>query len=244
MPLGIVVLPSLAQQAALGQLDAFAALISRAVRLTLFVMLPVTGISIVLRHEIVGVLFGYSRFDAAALDLIAATLLTFLLGLTAHALIAILARAFYARHDTRRPGRGGDPRRRRELDPGRCLRRPPRPARARPGDRGRPRGSRRSPCSSCSGGRCPSSRSGRCCRSESAPWRSRSAGPSRRPVSLAGLDLALGPDPGRSGLVVRIVVVGLVWLLTSAAVAVVLRIAELPAMIGLMLDLIRRRRPA
>src|SRR6185369_9175308 len=57
-------------------------------------------ISIVLRHEIVGVLFGYSRFDAAALDLTAATLLTFLTGLTAHALIAILARAFYARQDT------------------------------------------------------------------------------------------------------------------------------------------------
>jgi hypothetical protein len=35
-----------------------------------------------------------------------------------------------------------------------------------------------------------------------------------------------------------------VWLLTSAAIAVVLRIAELPSMIGLMVDLIRRPRQA
>src|SRR5204863_4283860 len=96
VPLGIVVLPSLSREAAVGRHEEFAALMSRAIRLILFVMLPITGISIVLRHEIVGVLFGYSRFDAAALALTAATLLAFLTGLTAHALIAILARAFYA----------------------------------------------------------------------------------------------------------------------------------------------------
>jgi hypothetical protein len=39
-------------------------------------------------------------------------------------------------------------------------------------------------------------------------------------------------------------VVGVVWVLTSAAAAAVLRIAELPAMIALMLDLVRRPRGA
>jgi len=71
VPLGIVVLPSLSSLAAVGELRQFAGLISRAVRLTIFVMLPITGIAIVLRQEIVNVLFGYSRFDDAALKLIA-----------------------------------------------------------------------------------------------------------------------------------------------------------------------------
>ena len=43
---------------------------------------------------------------------------------------------------------------------------------------------------------------------------------------------------------IRIAVVGVVWLLTSAAVALVLRIGELSSIIGLMLDLIRRPRQA
>jgi hypothetical protein len=61
---------------------------------------------------------------------------------------------------------------------------------------------------------------------------------------LAGLTLATGTDPGRIGLVMRIAIVGVVWLLTSAAVALVLRIGELSSIIGLMLDLIRRPRRA
>ena len=60
----------------------------------------------------------------------------------------------------------------------------------------------------------------------------------------AGLGLALGADVSRFGLVVRIVVAGVVWLLTSTAIAAVLRIGELTSMIGLMADLIRRPRRA
>jgi hypothetical protein len=44
--------------------------------------------------------------------------------------------------------------------------------------------------------------------------------------------------------VLRMTVVGLVWLVTSGAAAVLLRIGELNAIIGLMLDLLRRPRPA
>ena len=61
---------------------------------------------------------------------------------------------------------------------------------------------------------------------------------------LEGLRLALGDDPDRIGLVVRMTIVGVVWLLTSAVASLVLRIGELPSIIGLMLDLIRRPRPA
>ena len=107
VPLGVVVFPALSREAALGRAEEFAALLSRAVRLLLFVMLPITGIGIVLRREVTELLFGYGRFDAAAIDLTAATLFTFMFGAAAHALIAVLARAFYARQDTRTPVAAG-----------------------------------------------------------------------------------------------------------------------------------------
>jgi len=243
MPLGIVVLPSLSREAALGRLDEFAALVSRAVRLTLFVMLPLTGISIVLRNEVVGVLFGGSRFDRGALDLIAATLLTFLLGLTAHALISILARAFYARHDTRTPVAAAIL----AVVINSTL------AAVFAGPFGLP---------------------GLGLAIAIAAWVETimllivlrwslpqlafrpllSLGIRSLAVAIggslaaagvgAGLTLAMGSDPGRLGLVIRIVIVGTLWLMTSAAIATMLRIAELPAMIGLMADLIRRPRRA
>lgn len=243
VPLGIVVLPSLAQQAALGQLEDFAALISRAIRLTLFVMLPVTGLSIVLRHEIVSVLFGYSKFDAASLDLIAATLLTFLIGLTAHALIAILARAFYARQDTRTPVAAAIL----AVVINSTL------AGVFAGQLGLP---------------------GLGLAIAIAAWtetvvllvllqrslhqlafrpllslgiRSLAvtvAGSLAAAGVLAGLTLAMGANAGRLDLVIRMIVVGIVWLLTSAALALVLRIGELPSIIGLMLDLLHRPRRA
>jgi putative peptidoglycan lipid II flippase len=239
VPLGIVVLPSLAQHVALARLDDFAALISRAIRLTLFVMLPVTGISIVLCNEIVGILFGSSKFDTAALNLIAATLLTFLVGLTAHALIAILARAFYARQDTRTPVGAAIL----AVAINSTL------AGVLAGPLGLP---------------------GLGLAIAIAAWvetivllvlleRSLPELAFRPLLSLgvrslvvmilgslaaagvlAGLTLATGTDPGRIGLIIRIAIVGVVWLLTSAAVALVLRIGELSSIIGLMLDLIRR----
>ena len=243
VPLGIVVLPSLASLAAVGQLDAFAGLMSRAIRLTLYVMLPVTGIAIVLRHEIVNVLFGYSRFDSAALDLIAATLVAFLLGLTAHALIAILARAFYARHDTRTPVAAAIL----AVVINSSL------AGVLAGPLGLPGLGlaiaiaawvetilllvllRRS---------LPELAFGPIVSLGVRSLVVTIAGSLAAAGVQAGLTLAMGTDPGRSGLIVRAVVVGFVWLLTSAAASVVLRIGELTSIIALMSDLLRRPRRA
>ncbi|MBA2720946.1 MAG: murein biosynthesis integral membrane protein MurJ [Chloroflexi bacterium] len=243
VPLGVVVLPSLSREAAIGRIDEFAALMSQAIRLILFVMLPVTAISIVLRNELVRVLFGYSQFDDAALDLIASTLLTFLVGLTAHALIAVLARAFYARQDTRTPVAAAIF----AVVVNSIL------AFVLIGPMGLP---------------------GLGLAIAIAAWleaivllvlirrtlpelafrpllslgvRSLAvaiAGGAAAGGVLAGLSLASGADPSRLDLVVRIVVIGIVWLLTSAAVATLLRIAELRAIIGLMFDLLRRPRRA
>ncbi len=103
VPLGIVLLPSLSREATVGREAEFTALLTRAIRLLLYVMIPIAVLTAVLRHELVGVLFGGGKIGAADLDRIATTLLWFLTGLAAHALIAVLARAFYARQDTSTP---------------------------------------------------------------------------------------------------------------------------------------------
>jgi putative peptidoglycan lipid II flippase len=99
----VVVFPSLSREVAMGRVTEYVALLTRALRLLLYVMFPIGGLLAILRRQVVTLLFGYGRFDAAAIDLTANTLLFFLAGLAAHALIAVLARAFYARQDTRTP---------------------------------------------------------------------------------------------------------------------------------------------
>jgi putative peptidoglycan lipid II flippase len=243
VPLGIVVLPSLSREAALGRLDEFAALVSRAIRLLLFVMLPITGIAMVLRNEVVELLFGYGRFGAAAIELTAATLLTFLIGLAAHALIAVLARAFYARQDTRTPVAAAIL----AVVVNSTL------AGVLVGPLGLP---------------------GLGLAIAIAAWLETivlfvllkrglpelairpilalgirslvvAVGGSLAAAGVvAGLRLALEPDTTLASLLLRIVAGGGTWLVTSAAIAAVLRIGELPSMIGLMADLIRRPRRA
>ncbi len=103
VPLGIVLLPSLSRAAVVGRELEFAELLTKAIRLLLYVMIPIAGLVAVLRRPFIDILFGGGKVGDADLDLIAATLLWFLTGLAAHALIAVLARAFYARQDTRTP---------------------------------------------------------------------------------------------------------------------------------------------
>ncbi len=103
VPLGVIVFPSMARELAKGSTADYVRLLTRALRLIIFVMVPIMGLAMVLRDPIVTILFGYGRFDDRAIALTADTLLFFLAGLAAHASIAILARAFYARRDTRTP---------------------------------------------------------------------------------------------------------------------------------------------
>jgi putative peptidoglycan lipid II flippase len=103
VPLGIVLLPSLSRDAAVGREAEFAHLLTRSIRLILFVMIPIAGLLAVLNDRVVNLLFGGGQIVARDLALIAETLSWFLIGLAAHALIAVLARAFYARQDTRTP---------------------------------------------------------------------------------------------------------------------------------------------
>jgi len=58
---------------------------------------------VVLRRPIVNLLFQYGAFDAEARELTQAAFLFYSLGLAGHALIQILARAYYASRDTTTP---------------------------------------------------------------------------------------------------------------------------------------------
>jgi putative peptidoglycan lipid II flippase len=86
-----------------GREASFASLLTRALRLLIYVMVPIAVLTAVIRQPVVEILFGSGRIRPADLDLIAVTLTAFLIGLTAHAMIAVLARAFYARQDTATP---------------------------------------------------------------------------------------------------------------------------------------------
>jgi putative peptidoglycan lipid II flippase len=101
VPLGVVLFPSLSREVASGRHAAFIGLLGQALRLIAFVMLPVAVLTALVRVEVVALLFG--SFTPAAITLTAETLLAFLVGLVAHALIAVLARAFYAHQDTVTP---------------------------------------------------------------------------------------------------------------------------------------------
>jgi putative peptidoglycan lipid II flippase len=103
VPLGVVLLPSMSRAMALGDSGQYARLIVRAMRLLLYVMLFLTAMTIVLREQVVTLLFDYGNFSGEAVDLTAQTLLFFALGLAGHAMIVVLARAFYADKDTRTP---------------------------------------------------------------------------------------------------------------------------------------------
>ncbi len=101
-PLGVVLLPALSRAIAGGSVGEFGRLIVRSMRLMLWIMFFVTAIGIVVRRQAVSLLFDYG-LDERAISLTSDTLSFLLLGLAAHALVIIFARAFYSGHDTRTP---------------------------------------------------------------------------------------------------------------------------------------------
>ena len=102
LPIGIVLLPSMSRALAAGREAEFGSMVVQALRLLLWLMAFVAAVGIVAREEIVDLLFGWG-FDEAALAATAAALGIFLLGLPAHSMNVILARAFYSGKDTITP---------------------------------------------------------------------------------------------------------------------------------------------
>jgi putative peptidoglycan lipid II flippase len=103
VPLGIVALPTLSRDLDRGAVDEFSTLMTRAIRLILFLILPLVGLGIALRVPASTLLFEHGKFTADGVQLVAGTLLVLLLALPGEGLNTILVRAFYADKDTRTP---------------------------------------------------------------------------------------------------------------------------------------------
>jgi putative peptidoglycan lipid II flippase len=103
VPLGIVALPTLSRDLARGAVDEFNALMGRALRLILFLVLPLVALGMALRVPAITLLFEHGKFTGEGVALVASTLLILLLALPGEGLNTILVRAFYANRDTRTP---------------------------------------------------------------------------------------------------------------------------------------------
>ena len=110
LPLGVfsiaisnAVFPTLTRYAAQGRSAAMRDALEQAIRWIVFLTLPTAIVMIVLRRPIVHLLFQYGQFGEAAREATSLAFLFYSLGLAGHALVQILARAFYATKDTSTP---------------------------------------------------------------------------------------------------------------------------------------------
>jgi putative peptidoglycan lipid II flippase len=103
VPLGIVLLPPLSQAIAKGDRERFSRLVDQALRLTLYVVVPLTGLMLVLATPTLTLLFQHGALTPEATSIAVPVFLVFLLGLVAHVMISLLAPIFYAGKDTRTP---------------------------------------------------------------------------------------------------------------------------------------------
>ena len=110
LPLGVfsiaisaAVFPTLSHYASLGLQAKMRDILQQAIRWILFLTLPTVVMMIVLRRPIVNLLFQYGQFGREAREATQEAFLFYSLGLAGHALIQILARAYYASKDTKTP---------------------------------------------------------------------------------------------------------------------------------------------
>ena len=95
--------PTFADQYSRGQLQQLRSSLAATVRSILFIAIPAAVGLLVLREPIIQLLFERGQFTEASTELVAAALGAFALGLIGHSGVEILARAFYALHDTKTP---------------------------------------------------------------------------------------------------------------------------------------------
>ena len=110
LPLGVfsiaisaAIFPTLSHFASLGQVNRMRDAVQQGIRWILFLTLPTAILMIVLRRPIVNLLFQYGNFGPDERELTQAAFLFYSLGLAGHALIQILARAYFAARDTTTP---------------------------------------------------------------------------------------------------------------------------------------------
>lgn len=101
--IAIAAMPTLSAQFARGQLGELRSSLAAALRGVLLLSIPASAGLIILRKPIVALLYQRGEFTSYSTELVAWALLWFAAGLVAHAVVEILARAFYSLHDTKTP---------------------------------------------------------------------------------------------------------------------------------------------
>jgi putative peptidoglycan lipid II flippase len=96
-------LPTLSAQFAQDKLEDLRASLAASLRGILLLAIPASIGMILLREPIVALMLQYGKFTEASTQLISWALLWYSAGLVGHCVVEILARAFYAMHDTKTP---------------------------------------------------------------------------------------------------------------------------------------------
>jgi putative peptidoglycan lipid II flippase len=99
----VAVFPTLSAHASNKNMNDFVQTLATTIKQVLFLMIPLTALFLVLRAQIVRVVVGAGAFDWAATIATADTLAFFALTFIPQALVFILARAYFAIHDTITP---------------------------------------------------------------------------------------------------------------------------------------------
>lgn len=103
MSIVTVMFPNLAKHAARNEHEAFTASLSIALRIIIFVTVPIMFVLVVFNHSIVEILLQRGAFDGSATEATAIALFFFSFGMLGMALLDMLNRAFYAYQETRVP---------------------------------------------------------------------------------------------------------------------------------------------
>ena len=96
-------MPTFAAQYALGKLNEVRNSLSASIRGVLLLSVPAAVGLIILRVPLITLLYQRGEFDARSTKIVAWALLWYAVGLVGHSVMEILARAFYALHDTKTP---------------------------------------------------------------------------------------------------------------------------------------------
>lgn len=103
LAIAVATFPTMTEQAALKRWDDFRQTVSNAIRMVIFITLPISVGMIVLRFPLIRVLFEHGEFTANNTLTMAIPLFYFSIGISSQAVIQILPRAFYALQDTWTP---------------------------------------------------------------------------------------------------------------------------------------------
>lgn len=103
LAIGVAIFPTISEQAALKKAQDFLETVSGAIRLIIYITVPISVGMVVLRFPLIRVLFEHGKFKPLDTEITAVPLFYFALGITAQAIIQILPRAFYALQNTWMP---------------------------------------------------------------------------------------------------------------------------------------------